>query len=87
MSYTESLMSKALVAIGLVLALGLAPVTASAQLYGGKRATFLEIFPESQMTCGKRGWKFPGLINGHIPLSACILKFRGNRGSSPFGPL
>lgn len=79
-------MMKAAVSIGLALALSLAPVTASAQSTS-RHATFLEMFPREQMTCGGRGWTFPGLLNGHVPLYACVLKFHGNRGVSPFGPL
>jgi hypothetical protein len=75
-------------AICLALMIAFAPVSASAQSRSrGKTATFLEMFPRDQMDCGKRGWTFPGLIGGHIPLTACILKFRNNAGSSPFGPL
>ena len=80
-------MTKFFAAIGLTLALSALPLEASAQYYSGKRPTFLEMFPEDQMTCGRRGWRFPGLIRGDQPISACILKYRGNAGSSPFGPL
>lgn len=80
-------MVKFLAAIGFALVLSSIPFEASAQLYGGKRPTFLEMFSEDQMTCGRRGWRFPGLIRGDQPISACMLKFRGNAGSSPFGPL
>lgn len=80
-------MSKILAA-GLAVALLLAPLGASAQSRSrGRTATFLDMFPREHMTCGRRGWTFPGLIGGHVPLTACILKYRDNRGSSPFGPL
>jgi|GEM_PF-6486318 len=75
-------------AIGLALVIAFAPVSASAQSRSrGKTATFLEMFPREQMDCGKRGWTFPGLYGGHIPLTACILKYRNNAGRSPFGAL
>ena len=78
---------KTVATLGIGIAVALAPVAASAQLYPGKRPTFLEIFPEDQMTCGKVGWRFPGLIRGDQPITACILKYRNNAGRSPFGPL
>ncbi len=77
-----------IVSIGFALALILAPVSASAaRSRPGGHATFLDIFPREHMTCAREGWTFPGLINGHVPLYACILKFRNNVGTSPFGPL
>lgn len=86
--YTCLLMFKALASIGLAAILVLTPLAASAQnSRPGGHASFLDIFPREQMTCGRTGWRFPGLINGHVPLYACVLKYRGNRGSSPFGPL
>ncbi len=80
-------MVKRLASIGMALTIVLAPIGASAQSRTDRHATFLDIFPREQMTCGKAGWTFPGLLNGHVPLTTCILKYRGNRGSSPFGPL
>lgn len=80
-------MKNVLVSVGLALAIGFAPATAFAQnSRPGGHATFLDMFPREHMTCGG-GWRFPGLINGHVPLYACVLKFRANRGTSPFGPL
>ena len=78
-------MLKTFASIGLALAVSLAPASAFAQ--SARHATFLEMFPRDQMTCGRTGWRFTGLLNGHVPLHACVLKFRGNRGTSPFGPL
>lgn len=81
-------MVKTIASIGLALSIALLPIAASAQgSRPGGHATFLDIFPRDQMTCGRTGWRFPGLINGHVPLYACVLRYRGNRGSSPFGPL
>jgi hypothetical protein len=72
----------------IALLIALAPVSASAQSRSrGKTPTFLEIFPRDQMDCGTPGWTFPILYGGHIPLTVCILKYRNNVGSSPFGPL
>lgn len=73
-----------------LLALSLAPVTVSAAHQSrtpGRTATFLDMFPRDQMTCGSVGWRFPSLIGGSVPLTACILKYRNNVGRSPFGPL
>lgn len=70
---------------GFTLLLSLTPFVASAQ--SSRHATFLEMFPRDQMTCGRNGWLFPGLLNGHVPLTACILKFRNNASTSVFGPL
>lgn len=75
-------MHRILLVTGLVCTLTLTPLAASA-----RTATFLETFPREQMTCGKRGWTFPGLIGGRTPLTACILRYRNNTGKSPFGPL
>lgn len=80
-------MAKFLAAIGVALALGSAPVGALAYTPSSTPPTFLEMFPPEQRTCGRIGWRFPGLIRGDQPITACMLKFRGNRGSSPFGPL
>ena len=81
-------MVRRIAAIGFALTLVLAPLSASAQRSRpGGHATFLDIFPPEHMTCAREGWRFPGLINGHVPLYACILKFRNNAGNSPFGPL
>lgn len=70
--------------------LSIVPTIASAQTIGGRgrAATLLDIFPLGEMTCGRRGWTFPGLINGHVPVTACVLKFGNrNRFVSPFGSL
>ena len=81
-------MVKTLTAIALALAIGLAPSSAFAQARSGTRsASFLDMFPPDQMTCGRRGWRFPGLIRGDVPVTACILRFRNNEGASPFGRL
>lgn len=72
---------------GIALAIAFAPASAAAYSYSSTPPSFLEIFPPEQRTCGRVGWRFPGLIRGSQPLTACILKYRGNAGRSPFGPL
>ncbi len=80
-------MVRRIASIGFALAVALAPAAAFAQnSRPGGHPTLLDMFPREQMTCGG-GWTFPGLLNGHVPLYACVLKFKGNAGVSPFGPL
>lgn len=79
-------MVRPIASIGLALAIAFTPSVAFAQ-NSSRHATFLEMFSREQMTCGNKGWTFPGLLNGHVPLYACVLKFKNNAGVSPFGPL
>lgn len=72
---------------GVIFLTALTPAGAAAQSRSGKNATFLQMFPREHMDCGKKGWNFTGLLAGATPVTACILKYKGNAGKSPFGPL
>lgn len=75
-------------AISIALVIAFVPVGASARNVGlGRHATFLDLFPREQQTCGRSEWTFPGLLLGQRPVVPCILNYRGNKGSSPFGEL
>lgn len=80
-------MVRRFVSIGIVLALLASPTVAMARTSRiGGHATVLDMFPREQMTCGG-GWTFSTLLNGRVPLYACVLKFKSNASVSPFGPL
>ena len=51
-----------------------------------KNPSFLQGMTSEHMTCGKRGFTFPGLVGGSRPVSACILKYTTRR-TSGFGSL
>jgi hypothetical protein len=75
--------------IGLITALSVAftPVVASAAVSRSERSpTFLDMFAPSQLQCGRKGWTFPVLLNGHKPITACMLRAK-QAANSPFGPL
>lgn len=80
-------MIRRIASIGIALALLSSPTAAMARTArAGGYATMLDMFPREQMTCGG-GWTFSTLLNGGVPLYACVLKFKNNAGVSPFGPL
>ena len=51
-----------------------------------KNRSLLGSFSSDQLTCGKTGWIFPGLINGDCPITACVVKTRSTNGGT-FGSL
>ncbi len=82
-------MNRIIASFGLALLLAAIPASVGAQSRArGKTPTLLDMFPSDQMTCGRTGWTFRNsILGGHIPVTACMLKYRNNTGSSPFGPL
>ncbi len=51
-----------------------------------KNRSLLGSLSSENLTCGKTGWIFPGLINGDCPITACVVKTRSTNGGT-FGSL